>query len=130
MSQLYTSGGQSIGASASASTLPVNIQSLFPLGLTGLISLMSKGLLQHHSSCFSCAGTQLGTEGIEPRSGGHHGEESEPSGGELVPMGHYCEGPWAAWQGVSTNQRLRKRAESTSVALSSYQLYPESRQHP
>ena len=91
---------------------------------------MSKGLLQHHSSCFSCAGTQLGTEGIEPRSGGHHGEESEPSGGELVPMGHYCEGPWAAWQGVSTNQRLRKRAESTSVALSSYQLYPESRQHP
>ena len=40
---LFTSGGQSIGASASASVLPMNIQSLFPLGLTGLISLLSKG---------------------------------------------------------------------------------------
>ena len=39
---LFTSGGQSIGASASV--LPVNIQGWFPLGLTGLISLLSKGL--------------------------------------------------------------------------------------
>ena len=39
MSWLFTSGGQSIGASASASVLPMNIQGLFPLGLTGLISL-------------------------------------------------------------------------------------------
>ena len=37
--QLFTSGGQSIGASASASVLPVNIQSWFPLGFTGLILL-------------------------------------------------------------------------------------------
>ena len=37
-------GGQSIGASASASVPPMNIQSWFPLGLTGLISLQSKGL--------------------------------------------------------------------------------------
>ena len=37
-------GGQSIGASASASVLPVNIKGWFPLGLTGLISLLSKGL--------------------------------------------------------------------------------------
>ena len=43
MNQLFTSGGQSIGASASASVLPVNIQNLFPLGLTGWISLLSKG---------------------------------------------------------------------------------------
>ena len=43
-SWLFTSGGQSIGASTSASVLPVNTQSLFPLGLTGLISLLSKGL--------------------------------------------------------------------------------------
>ena len=55
ISQLFTSGGQSIGASASASVLPMNIQDSFPLGLTGLISLQSKGfilksLLQHHSS--------------------------------------------------------------------------------
>ena len=44
MSQLFTSGVQSIGASASASVLPMNIQDWFPLGLTGLISLQSKGL--------------------------------------------------------------------------------------
>ena len=44
MSQLFASGGQSIGASASASVLPMNIQDWFPLGLTGLISLQSKGL--------------------------------------------------------------------------------------
>ena len=54
MSQFFASGGQSIGASASTSVLPMNIQDLFPLGWTGLISLQSKGLskslLQHHSS--------------------------------------------------------------------------------
>ena len=44
MSQLFASGGQSIGASASASVLPVNSQGWFLLGLTGLISLQSKGL--------------------------------------------------------------------------------------
>ena len=44
MSQLFTSGGQSIGASASTSVLPVNNQGWFPLGWTGLISLESKGL--------------------------------------------------------------------------------------
>ena len=43
MSQLFTSGGQSIGASASASVLPMNIHDWFPLGLTDLISLQSKG---------------------------------------------------------------------------------------
>ena len=47
--QLFTSGGQSIGASASASVLSTNIQDWFPLGLTGLMSLQYKGL-QHHSS--------------------------------------------------------------------------------
>ena len=44
MSQLFQSGGQSIGASASASVLPMNIQDWFPLGLTSLISLLSKRL--------------------------------------------------------------------------------------
>ena len=44
MSQFFTSGGQSMGVSASASVLPVNIQGWFPLGLTGLISLQSKRL--------------------------------------------------------------------------------------
>ena len=44
MSWPFASGGQSIGASASASVLPMNFQECFPLGLTGLISLLSKGL--------------------------------------------------------------------------------------
>ena len=44
MSWLFTSGGQSIGVSALASVLPMNIQDWFPLGGTGWISLQSKGL--------------------------------------------------------------------------------------
>ena len=44
MSQFFTSDGQSIGVSASTSVLPMNIQDWFPLGVTGLISLQSKGL--------------------------------------------------------------------------------------
>ena len=50
MSQFFTSGGQSIGASASASVLPINRQGWFPLGLTGLISLQAKGLSRVFSS--------------------------------------------------------------------------------
>ena len=44
MSQFFTSGGHSIGISASVSVLPINIQDWFPLGWTGWISLLSKGL--------------------------------------------------------------------------------------
>ena len=44
MSQFFKSGGQSIGVSASASALPMNIQDWFPLAWTGWISLQSKGL--------------------------------------------------------------------------------------
>ena len=43
-SQLFTSSGQNIGVSASTSVLPMNIQGWLPLGLTGFISLQSKGL--------------------------------------------------------------------------------------
>ena len=46
MSQCFASSGQSIRASALASVLPMSIQSWFPLGLIGLISLLSKGLLR------------------------------------------------------------------------------------
>ena len=63
MSQFFASGGQSVGVSASALVLPMIIQDRFPLGLTGWISLQSKGLsrvLCHsskasilwHSACF------------------------------------------------------------------------------
>ena len=44
MSQFFTSDGQNIGVSASTSDPPMNIQDWFPLGLTGLISLLSTGL--------------------------------------------------------------------------------------
>ena len=53
MSQPFASGGQGIGASTSASVIPMNIQGWFPLGLIGLISVQCKGFknhLQHHSS--------------------------------------------------------------------------------
>ena len=50
MSQLFTSGGQSTGVSASASVLPMNIQDWFPLGWTGWIFLQSKGLSRVFSS--------------------------------------------------------------------------------
>ena len=87
VSQLFTSGGQSIGASASASVLPMNIQGWFPLGLTGLISLLSKGLsrvfsridlkasiLQH--SVFSMV--QLSHPHMTPRKAKASGPQSNP----------------------------------------------------
>ena len=66
MSQLFSSGGQSTGASASV--LSMSIQDWFPLGLTGLISLLPNGLsklFQHHSSkvsilCLSAKKRQYG----------------------------------------------------------------------
>ena len=50
VSRLFASGGQSIGVLASESVLPVNIQGWVPIGLTGLISLLSKGLWRVFSS--------------------------------------------------------------------------------
>ena len=50
MSQLFASGGQSTGASVSASVLPVNIQGWLPFWFSGLISLLSKGLSRVFSS--------------------------------------------------------------------------------
>jgi len=50
MNRLFTSGGQSIEASALASVLPMTLKGWFPLGLTGLISLQSNGLSRVFSS--------------------------------------------------------------------------------
>ena len=50
MSQFFAAGGQSIGVSASASVLPMNIQDWLPLGCAGWISLQSKGLLRFFSN--------------------------------------------------------------------------------
>ena len=59
---LFASGGQSIGASASTSVLPMNIQSWFPLGLTSLISFQYKRL----SRVFSSATIQKQFFGTQP----------------------------------------------------------------
>ena len=62
MSQLSPSCGQSIGLSAAASVLPMNIQDWFPLGWTGWVSLQSKGpwrVFSHHSSKHQLFGAQL-----------------------------------------------------------------------
>ena len=70
MSQFFISGGQSIGASASASFLPMNIQDWFPLGLTGWISLQSKGLSRVVSSTtvqkHQFFGAQLSSQSYQP----------------------------------------------------------------
>ena len=62
VSWLFTSGGQSIEVSASTSIFPVNIQGWFPLGLTGLISLQSKGLSRVFSSTTVQRHQFLGTQ--------------------------------------------------------------------
>ena len=54
ISQFFTSGGPNIGASASASVLPMNIQEWFPLGWTGCISLQFKGLSRVFSNKIGC----------------------------------------------------------------------------
>jgi len=59
MSQLCISGGQCIGASASAPVLPINIQGWFPLWLTGLAFLLSKGLSRDFSSTTGLLGYLL-----------------------------------------------------------------------
>ena len=60
MSQLFTWGGPSIGVSASASVLPMNIQDWFPLGWTGWISLQSKGL----SRVFNTTAQGISSSGV------------------------------------------------------------------
>ena len=54
VSRLFTSGGQSIGASASASVLPVNVQGWFHFGWTRLVSLLSSGLYAYPYAVTSC----------------------------------------------------------------------------
>ena len=66
LSQLFASGGQCIGDSASTSVLPMNIQDWFPLGLTGWISLQSRGLSRVFSNTtvqkHQFFGTQLSSQ--------------------------------------------------------------------
>ena len=70
MSQLFTSGGQSIRVSASASVFPMNIQDWFPLGWIGWISLQSKGLSRVFSNTtvqkHQFFGTKLSSQSNSP----------------------------------------------------------------
>ena len=75
-SWLFASGGQSIGATGSASVLPMNIQSWFPLGLTGLIFLLPK-----HQSRFDAGYRMLGASALgRPRGMVWGGRREEGSG--------------------------------------------------
>ena len=77
VSQLFASGGQNIGASASASVLPMNTQGWFPLGWTGLISFIIDWFELHHLillkylsqyySVFSCKWRETLTGGSNPK---------------------------------------------------------------
>ena len=73
MSQLFTSSGQSIGVSASASVLPMNTHNWSPLGRTGWISLQSKGLSRVFSNTIVQKNTREGSlsllQGIFPNQG-------------------------------------------------------------
>ena len=86
----FASSGQSIGASASASVLPMNIQGWFPLEATGLISLKSKG----HSRVFSNISKNITHEETEAQ--GHEGpsqEHSESSRCSLDVSSRSCSTP-------------------------------------
>ena len=70
MSQLFASGGQNIGVSASTSVLPMNTQDQFPLGWTGWISLQSKGLSRIFSNT-TVQKHQLFTARLSSQSNSH-----------------------------------------------------------
>ena len=104
MSWLFASNGQGIGISASASVLPMNIQGWFPLGLTGLISLLLKGLLCVYSTSQMLKGWQ-----DAKNRNGHHSRVSwgKVSGRRGVSR-QFLEGgtgifrePVAGWRGTS-----------------------------
>ena len=113
MSHIFSSGGQSIGASASV--LPMNIQDCFPLGLTGLISLLSKGLSRVFSSIDSSVLSLL------------YGPTLTSIGeGNGNPLQYSClenakdRGAWwaAVYRATQSWTRLRRRSSSRNSHLS------------
>ena len=79
MCQLFISGGQSIGVSASASVLPVNIQDWFSLGWTGWISLLFKGLSRVFSNTIAQKHQFFGTQlSSQSNSHIHTGPQEKP----------------------------------------------------
>ena len=89
MSQLFASGGQNIGAFISALVLPMNIQGLFPLGLTGLISLHDLNMGLPGGSVVRTLPTNaraMRDTGVIPGSG------RSPGGGRDSPLQYSCLG--------------------------------------
>ena len=113
MSQLFTSGGQSIGASALISVFPVNIQGWFPLGWTGWISLQSNGLstvfssatIQKHQIlwCSAFFTVQLSHPGMWPVSTGVWSVYLYRD--QLTWPVQICANQWNHWAGQALNRR-------------------------
>ena len=106
-SQFFASGGQRMRASASASVLPMNIQSWFPLGLPGLISLQSKGLSRVFSSNTSRKHQLQWAFNTNAKA-------SEEWGDELVPDGNLGHEVISRW--VSYWTRWEEKARSLNKA--------------
>ena len=105
MSQFFASGGQSIGASVSASVFLMDIQDWFPLGLTGLISLLSKWLSLQSNLLGGPIGSSvsyikdqllLHLHGICPSPSPSHFSPAQPTRLQLVSVStsilHHIEG--------------------------------------
>ena len=101
MSQLFASGGQSIGTSASLSVLLMNNQGWFPWGWTGLIFLQSKGLSRVFSSTtiqkHHFFGTQPSFKQSSPKLIKQAGTRSEDTLGHITLPGL---GRWGQWQRI------------------------------
>ena len=93
MSQLFISGSQSIGASALATVLPMNVQGGFPLGLTGLISLLSKRL----SRVFFSTTDQISRSGMSSSLQPHESQHARPPFPSPTPRVHWDSCPLSQW---------------------------------
>ena len=108
MSQFFPSGGQSIGVSASASVLPMNIQGWFPLGLTGLIALLSSSV-QFSSVAQLCLTLCDPMDCSTPGFPVHHqllelAETHVPQGGDGIQPSHPLSSPSLPASNLSQHQ--------------------------
>ena len=112
VSQIFSSGGQRIAASASASILPMNSQNWFPLELTALISFKSKGLPRVFSN------TTIWTQMPVLKSA-------------TQALGHWEAGPWYKWEPRvwKYSWRFRKKFYSMGISLC-LPIYPASYMEP
>ena len=93
MSRLFISGSQSIGASALATVLPMNVQGGFHLGLTGLITLLSKRL----SRVFFSTTDQISHSGMSDSLRPHESQHARPPCPSPTPGVHWDSCPSSQW---------------------------------